>query len=137
MNENNENFSYTYSPDEKKAIEKIRNKYVQKEENKLDTLKKLDKSVKTAAAKWAICVGVIGLLVMGIGMSICMSDFGSWVASFIKADQWQTMFVGIIIGLAGILITLMAYPVYKATEKRKHKAVANKILALTDELLGE
>lgn len=119
-----ETFEYTYSAKRQDEIEKIRKKYmpVEEEEDKMEQLRKLDRSVTTPGTMYAIIIGVIGTLILGTGMSCIMVGP-------------ETMFVpGIIIGIVGIGVMALAYPVYvKITKKQKEK-IAPQILALTEEL---
>lgn len=54
MNESNDNkkFNYSYSADDIPEIEKIRSKYIEKEETSLDMLRRLDKRA-TLPAPWS------------------------------------------------------------------------------------
>ena len=44
MEEKKETFEYTYSAKQQQEIEKIRNKYLPKQESKMDQLRRLDQS---------------------------------------------------------------------------------------------
>lgn len=117
-----QSFEYTYSAKEQQEIDKIRKKYLPKEENKLETLKKLDKDAEKPGTILSIIVGVIGSLIMGLGMCCTM----------VWAD---TVFVlGIVIGIIGMAILAVAYPLYKMITKRERAKVADKILQLSEEL---
>lgn len=120
--EQNEKFEYTYSAKQQEEIEKIRKKYLPKEDDKMELLRKLDRDVTKPGTIWAIAIGMIGCLVFGFGMC----------CTLVWAD---TLFVlGIIVGIIGMAIMGAALPVYKKiTEKQKEK-LAPKILALTEEL---
>ena len=62
--ENNENvFQYTYSAKERSEVASIRQKYLPREENKMDLLRKLDHSVTQKAQVWALTLGIIGTLI--------------------------------------------------------------------------
>lgn len=120
---NNNSFEYTYSSKRQKEIEDIRKKYIQKEEDKLETLRRLDKSVEKPGTVWALIIGIIGTLIMGAGMSCTM--VGSTAILLI---------VGIIVGIIGMLILSVAYPVYKIVTKKQREKIAEQVLALTEEL---
>ena len=124
---NEDGFSYKYSAHEQEEIRRIREKYTEKEKSlsKLDIIKKLDKSVTNAATAISLVVGIIGLLVMGTGMSLVMVWGGHY------------MLAGIIIGLIGIALVAMAYPIYNFVVRTKRKKIAPEILRLTDELIEE
>ena len=125
MNKEKTNY-YSYSAAQNKEIQKIRDKYTEtydKKETKLDQLRRLDASVNNTAVAVSLAVGIIGALILGFGMSCVLVWAGK-------------MFVpGIFFGIIGIIITVSAYPIYKATVKRKHKEVAPIIIKLTEELV--
>lgn len=121
----NKTFNYTYSAKEQAELEKIRKKYMPKEQDKLAYIKKLDKSVSDKATMWSILVGVIGTLIMGTGMSLCM----------VAAKVW--MIVGIIIGVIGMAIVAVAYPLYMRISKKERERIAPEILRLTEEVMNK
>ena len=120
----NNTFNYTYSAKEQAELEKIRKKYMPIEQDKLSYIKKLDKSVGNKATMWSIVIGVIGALIMGTGMSICMVASKSF------------MVLGIVIGLIGMGIVAVAYPVYTRILKREREKVAPEILRLTEQIIN-
>lgn len=122
-NHQNNTFQYTYSAKEQAEIKRIRSKYVPKEENKLEQLQRLDASATQKATMYAIGVGVVGALILGLGMSCCMVFNSSW---FIP---------GIAIGLVGMVVVAVAYPLYSSVLKKERERIAPEILRLTDELL--
>ena len=128
-NKDKEFFSYTYSAEQQKEVEKIRKKYINEpseETDKMERLKMLDASVTRKGSIMALIIGVLGSLIMGVGMCIAM----------IWSEVGDIMFiVGIIIGLVGIALICVAYPVYSAITKRERERIAPEILRLTDELL--
>ena len=127
------NFSYTYSAREQAELKKIREKYTPstKEEDKLARLRRLDASVTQAAQAVAILLGVIGTLILGAGMSLCLVEF----EEFLGMQKEVAMAVGIGIGVAGGVLASLAYPVYNAVVKHRRKKLAPEIIRLADELL--
>ena len=116
-------FEYTYSAPRQEEIRKIRQKYLPKEEDKMETLRRLDQSAARKGMTVSLTLGVLGALLLGIGMSCCMVWGGS-------------LFVpGVIIGIAGIAGVSAAYPLYARITKREREKIAPEILRLTDELL--
>lgn len=115
-------FEYTYSAKQQKEIEDIRKKYLPKEEDKMETLRRLDKSAEKPGTAAALAIGVTGVMFLGIGMCCTM--------------VWKdSVFVlGIVVGILGIAILSVAYPVYKKITQRKREKIAEQILALSDEL---
>jgi len=123
--ENVQNFTYNYSAPKNKEIESIRNKYITREETKIERLRRLDKRVSTAGQIESLCAGVIGSLVFGTGLC-----FGLGALS---GAAWLTFAFAI----PGALIMLAAYPIYKRIQKRVKAVTVPEILALTDELSAE
>ncbi|MBQ8904261.1 MAG: hypothetical protein IJY73_10650 [Oscillospiraceae bacterium] len=120
--ENKETFSYTYSAKEQEEIKKIREKYVPKESDKMEQLRRLDAGVTKKGTVISLVVGIIGALVLGVGMSMCM--------------VWTEMFVlGIIVGIIGIAAVSLAYPIYSYVTKKEREKISPEIIRLTDELM--
>ena len=132
-NQEKNGFSYTYSAKEQAELKKIREKYspVSDVEDKMTRLRRLDASVTKSAQAIAIILGVIGTLILGIGMSLCMTEFGKVLGSL--SDY--SMIIGILIGLLGGAIDILAYPIYNAIVRAKRKKIAPEIIRLTDELM--
>ena len=120
--ENKETFSYTYSAKEQEEIKKIREKYVPKEADKMEQLRRLDEGVTQKGTAISLVVGIIGALILGTGMSMCM--------------VWTELFVlGIIVGIVGIVMVSAAYPLYSYVTKKEREKIAPEIIRLTDELM--
>ena len=128
---NNEGFNYTYSAKEQEEIKAIRKKYAASEEteDKMTQLRRLDASVYSKASTAALAVGIVGALIMGIGMSLVMTDIGAVLGTVLA------MIIGISIGVVGIVLVCLAYPIYKRTLKKEREKIAPEILRLTDELM--
>ena len=118
-----ESFSFTYSAKEQEELKRIRQKYVPKEENKMEQLRRLDQNVTNKGTMVAIVVGVIGALLLGVGMCCTMVWKSVWFVP------------GIIVGLIGIGIVAVAYPVYNHVTKKEREKIAPEILRLTEELM--
>ena len=128
---NNEGFNYTYSAKEQEEIKAIRKKYAASEEteDKMTQLRRLDASVYSKASTAALAVGIVGALIMGIGMSLVMTDIGAVLGTVLA------MIIGISIGVVGIVLVCLAYPIYSRTLKKEREKIAPEILRLTDELM--
>ena len=126
-------FSYSYSAREQAEIKKIREKYTTptKAEDKMARLRRLDASVSEAAQAIAIAFGVVGALILGFGMSLCMTELGE----FFSFGKNMAMVVGIAIGAVGGVLASLAYPVYNATLKARRKKLSPEIIRLSDELI--
>ena len=132
-NEKKESFTYTYSAKEQEELKKIRQKYQPKEEDKMELLRRMDAAVTKKATAKALTVGIIGALIMGFGMSIIMTDlieiFG------LTGFQKVSIVLGIIIGIIGMILACLAYPVYLRVLRRERERIAPEVLRLTDELM--
>ncbi len=130
--ENKNNFNYTYSAREQAEIKRIREKYAPpvQTEDKMQALRHLDAQVTSKATAAALTVGILGALLMGTGMSLIMTEFGSLLGSFFLAVA-----VGLALGIVGILLVCLAYPVYNRTLQKGREKAAPEILRLTDELM--
>ena len=135
MENNNENngFQYTYSAKEQAELKRIREKYTPstETEDKMERLRRLDASVTQKAQVVALIFGIVGVLILGIGMSLCMSDF----AEILGSHRDMAMVIGIPIGLVGSVLAALAYPMYNLIVKRERKKIAPEIIRLTDELM--
>ncbi len=128
MENNQGTFTYTYSAQQQEEIKRIRKKYSAPEENKMDQLRRLDQRATQKAQAWAIAVGVIGALILGTGMSLAMTELSGFLGG-------TAMFIGIPVGLIGIVLVALAYPVYTRTLKKERQRIAPEILRLSDELM--
>lgn len=131
--DNQESFSYTYSAKEQQEIKAIREKYtpVEETEDKMAQLRRLDGSVTKKATVVSLVFGVFGSLIMGIGMSLAMTEIGG----VIGLSGALSMLVGIVIGLVGIVLVCVAYPIYNRIVKKEREKIAPEIIRLTDELM--
>lgn len=132
-NRDNESFKFTYSAEQQKEIKAIRQKYVQPQQNedKMTQLRKLDAGVNKKAATYALIAGIFGVLLMGTGMSLAMSEFGSILGPY----RDYALIIGSIIGAVGICVICIAYPLYSRILRREREKIASDVLRLTEELL--
>lgn len=131
--ENKETFNYTYSAKEQDEIKAIRNKYATPEEteDKMAQLRRLDASVTQKAQTVSLVFGVIGALLLGLGMSLAMTDIGK----IIGLSGGMAMLIGIPLGILGIVLVCVAYPIYNSIIKKEREKIAPEIIRLTDELM--
>ncbi len=131
--ENKETFNYTYSAKEQDEIKAIRKKYAAPEEteDKMVQLRRLDAGVTQKAQAVSLVFGVIGALLLGIGMSLAMTDFGEILGSY----REMAMLLGVVIGIVGIVLVSLAYPLYNRIVKKEREKIAPEIIRLTDELM--
>ena len=126
--ENKEGFHYIYSAAQQQEIDSIRKKYLPQEEDKMEQLRKLHYSATQKAKGWSIALGVVGTLVLGTGMSLCMTELSGFLGG-------TAMFIGIPVGLFGLILVALAYPAYNRILKKERQRIAPEILRLTDELM--
>lgn len=122
MDNKKETFEYTYSAKQQQEIENIRKKYLPKEEDKMEQLRRLDRSATKKGTMVSIILGTVSALILGVGMCCTM--------------VWpETLFIpGIIVGIIGIAGVADAYPIYLSITRKERKKLAPQILKLTEEL---
>ncbi len=134
-NQEKSGFTYTYSAKEQAELKKIREKYTvasaTEYNDKMARLRKLDASVTKTAQAVALVFGIIGALILGFGMSLCMTE----LSEILGAYKDMAMVIGIIVGIVGGVLASVAYPIYNAIVKAKRKKLAPEIIRLTDELM--
>ena len=128
MEKRDDTFRYTYSAAQQQEIENIRKKYLPPEEDKMEQLRKLDASVTTKATVYSLATGILGALILGTGMSLVMSELGNLLGAL-------AMPVGVALGLMGLVLVALAYPLYNRTLKKERQRIAPLILQLTEELM--
>jgi len=121
--ENSKVFTYQYSANQSREIERIRCKYLPKEENKMDTLRRLDTRAMTAGVVPSLCIGVIGSLIFGVGMCFFLAVFEG------------TALITAALMILGALIMLLAYPVYRRISRKTKEKLTPEILRLSEEIM--
>lgn len=117
--------------DQEYLVQKIRTQYVEREQSPVDELKELDAKVKRPANVFAYIFGCISAIIMGSGMSLVMTDIGTMIG---LADA---MLPGIVIGVVGMLMAIINYPIYKAILAGRKAKYADRIMKLSDTILGQ
>ena len=120
----NNTFSYNYSAVRNKEVERIRNKYIPKEESKLEKLKALDLKVQLAGTIESLCIGIVGILIFGIGMCFFLDVFAgaAWISALFM--------------IVGSLIMIPAYPLYKRIASKTKRELSPEILRLSEEIMN-
>lgn len=121
-------FEYTYSAQRQQEVEEIRKKYLPKEEDKMEQLRRLHRIPSGKARTVAIAIGVIGALILGTGMSLFMTELGAALGGL-------AMVIGIFVGIMGMVLIALAYPLYNHVLEKERKRIAPEILRLSDELM--
>jgi len=116
-------FQYTFSAKEQEELKRIRDKYLPKQENKMELLRRLDAQATQKATAYSLVAGITGALILGLGMSFCMV----WT---------DALFVpGILTGGTGIAVLALAYPLYNRILRKERARIAPEILRLTEEMM--
>lgn len=108
---------------EQKRAEHIRRQYMSRDEDKMAQLQALDEKVKLPGRVVSTVFGCISALVMGSGMALIM--------------VWQTFGLGLGLSIPGMLVALLAYPIYTLITNSRKKKYAPEIMRLTDELMNK
>lgn len=121
MNKNDKDF----------LVQKIRTQYTEKENTELDALRELDHKVRRPVNVFSYIFGSIGAIIMGAGMSLVMTDIGAIVGIE------NPMKPGIVIGVSGLVLAIVNYPVYKKILGSRRKKYADEIVALSDKIMSK
>ena len=116
---------------EQQMAAKIREHYTEKQITDLDTLRELDAKVKRPASAFAYVFGSISAIIMGAGMSLIMTDIAEIIGLTV-----DPMLPGIVIGVVGMIMALLNYPIYKGILGSRKKKYGAKILELSDKIMG-
>lgn len=124
MEKNSNTFEYTYSAPRNDEVRKIREKYLPREETKMEQLRRLDESTTKKGMVCSLTLGIASALILGIGMCCTM--------------VWNNFpFVpGVVIGGIGIIGMVLAYPLNVNLTKKERERLAPEILKLTSELMN-
>lgn len=117
--------------DKQFIAQKIRTQYMEHQQSELDELRKLDAKVKKPANVFAYVFGSVSAVIMGAGMSLVMTDIGSMIG------MTSTMIPGIVIGIFGMALALINYPMYKRILASRKKKYADQILALSEKIMNK
>lgn len=117
--------------DQQFIAQKIRTQYMEKEEKStdLDKLKALDSKVKRPANIFGYTFGTISALIMGSGMSLVMTDIGE------KLGLGDMMVPGIVIGVVGMIMALVNYPIYKKLLGSRKQKYSKEIIELSEKIM--
>ena len=129
MQDNNK-FDFTYSAPterERREIESIRRQYVTREITEeagaSARIKELHARVVGVSTSVSLAFGVIGILIFGFGMALTL--------------EWANYLFGVICGVIGSALMLLAYPVHLGVLNIMKKKYSEEIVRLSDKLLGD
>ena len=116
--------------DQQFAAQRIRTQYMEKQTTELDTLRELDAKVKRPANVFAYVFGSISAVIMGAGMSLIMTDLGAAIG------LGDPMVPGFLIGVLGMLMAIINYPIHQGILKSRKKKYADEILRLSEQIIN-
>lgn len=109
--------------------ERIASEYTPKSTSKLVALKKLDRKAKLPATIFTYTFGIVGALVLGVGMCLCMGVIGTGLPA--------AMPLGITVGMAGMAMAGVNYPIYRKMLAKGKQKYAFEIMELAKEITAE
>lgn len=126
MNKNKFTFNYSApTQDERREIEDIKRQYdgEKPQKDKLTQLRELDARVKNPPMILGLCLGIIGILIFGTGLTMIL--------------EWSMLAWGIVVMLVGCIPMGLAYPMHRLLLKRNKQKYGEEIVKLSEELLNE
>ena len=117
--------------DQEYLVQKIRTQYTEKQYTELDQLQKLDAKVKKPVNVFSYVFGSVSAIIMGAGMSLVMTDIGATVG--IR----ETMITGIAVGVAGMVLAMVNYPLHKKLLNARKQKFASEILKLSEKIMQQ
>ena len=116
--------------DKQFMAQKIRAQYMEKQSTELDELRALDAKVKRPANVFSYIFGSVSAIIMGAGMSLVMTDIGSIIGIE------SAMIPGIAIGVVGMAMALINYPIYKGILNSRKKKYGAEIIKLSEKIMN-
>lgn len=110
---------------DKFIAQKLHTEYSEQHSSEVDQLRSLDNKVKVPASIFAYTFGILGALILGTGMCLAMKVIGNLMA------------LGIVIGVVGIIIVSINYPIYKSILKSRKAKFGKEIIALSEKILNK
>ena len=121
-------FEYKYvapTNEERKEIESIRKSYLPQNNDvyKLNRLRRLDSVVKRIPIIIALTIGVVGMLIFGLGLTLVL--------------EWNLLAWGAVVGILGAVIMIGVYPLYLRASRYFKEKHSKEILEISEELLND
>ena len=113
---------------DKILAESIAKDYAPKESSKISALKKLDNRAKLPATVFTYSWGIVSALIFGTGMCFAMQVIGSGLNS---------MVVGLVVGILGLIGCGMNYHLYKKMLEKGKAKYAYEIMELARQISEE
>lgn len=106
--------------------EAIANEYAPKDTSKVVALRKLDNKAKLPSEIFTYTFGIVSSLIMGAGMCLSMKVIGLGTTG--------SMVIGIVIGIIGLVLMGINYPIYKKMREKGKQKYAFEIMQLAKEI---
>lgn len=106
--------------------EKIASEYATKDTAKVKALKKLDNKAKAPAQIFTYTFGIVAALILGVGMCLSMNVIGGGSSVMIA--------IGVVVGLIGIVLMGINYPIYLKILEKGKKKYASDIIELAKQI---
>ena len=106
--------------------ETIANEYAPTDTSKVVALKRLDNKAKLPSEIFAYTFGIISSLLMGAGMCLSMKVIGSGTTA--------SMVIGIVVGIIGLVLMGINYPIYRKMREKGKQKYAFEIMQLAKEI---
>lgn len=90
----------------------------------------IDKKASRPANVFAYIFGSVSAVIMGAGMSLIMTDIAS------KIGIPHAFGVGMTVGIIGMLLAIINYPIYKGILKSRRKKYSAEILQLSEKIIN-
>ena len=113
--------------------QKIRTQYMEKDtaQKDLDLLQELDAEVKRPANVFGYVFGSFSAVIMGAGMSLVMTDIGT------QLGITSPMPIGIAVGIAGMVMAIINYPIFKRILSSRKAKYSERILKLSEKIISK
>lgn len=113
---------YTTNAQGQKKENNIRSPYISRVDHKIEDFRKLDNKVKLPGRVISCFLGVFGCLVMVSGMALVIELINT------------SLGIGLII--LGMVIALLAYPIFALITERRKKKFVSKTTCLSDAVIA-
>ncbi len=113
--------------EKEQIIKEIKESYEEKNKTKYDELIALNNKASLPAYIFAYTFGIVSSLILGLGMCLAMQVIGTGT---------PLMVLGIVIGVIGIIMVSVNYPIFRKILASRKKKYASQIISLSEELLN-
>ena len=111
---------------DKTYAEQLAAEYAPKDTSKVVALRKLDRRAKLPATVFTYAFGIASALVMGVGMCLSMGVIGGGGALMTG--------VGVVVGIVGLVLAGVNYPIYRRMLARGRERYAADIVRLASQI---